>query len=123
MPRSECASCKITFSSVSAFDKHLRWRDGMLKHVDPAEIPELWLKNGIWTGSLRGPSPWLPSPEDHSEPESGLKSPGHNLMRVPLKCASEPLRGGSWSSRRWGTCKASPDAVSAQDGRAGGAIT
>ena len=63
MPRSECAKCKLTFTSVSAFDKHLRWRDSRLTHVNPAEIPELWLRpGGIWTGSLRGNPDWRPVP-------------------------------------------------------------
>jgi hypothetical protein len=51
MAKSECARCHIMFSSVSSFDKHLRWRDTGLVHVDPAEIPELRQRDdGIWTG-------------------------------------------------------------------------
>ena len=48
---SDCALCKIRFSSVSAFDKHLRWKDGLSVHVDPAEIKELCQRDdGVWTG-------------------------------------------------------------------------
>jgi hypothetical protein len=51
MAKSACSKCEVTFSSVSAFDRHLRWRDGGLAHIDPAEIPELRLReDGVWAG-------------------------------------------------------------------------
>lgn len=51
MARSQCAKCTITFSSASAFDRHLRWRDGKLMHIDPAGIPGLRKRDdGVWAG-------------------------------------------------------------------------
>ena len=63
MARSECARCKIMFSSVTAFDAHLRWKDGAVTHVDPAGIPELRRRDdGIWAGVPRGNPSWREVP-------------------------------------------------------------
>ena len=38
MPKSACAACNETFSSLAAFDRHQRQRGGVVHCSDPADV-------------------------------------------------------------------------------------